>query len=334
MNEVETFYKDREEYGGKLSYIIKENPAPKLDGLNELYGFASRLSAQNRERHRKVILSLAITGTLLTLFFLIYDGMGIHCMILACIIALIFLYLIIKWSNKLNCHKKYLDYRILAEAIRVQFFLSISAIETPVTELLPWFAEKWVDWIGEVIGTQPVLAKNEKIPILDFWIKNQIEYHANAAEKERRKLKKDKFISRIALSTTVVTFFILLIFEIWVFYASGEINNEFLFVILNGLQSNGLMQGCDQTELLRTFLKIIIGTMSATTLFISSYYGKMSLSASIDDHGRMKELYESTAKKMEPGETDELIIDLAREFLIENVVWYAYQKQNTADFVL
>lgn len=255
-------------------------------------------------------------------------------MILACIIALIFLYLIIKWSNKLNCHKKYLDYRILAEAIRVQFFLSISAIETPVTELLPWFAEKWVDWIGEVIGTQPVLAKNEKIPILDFWIKNQIEYHANAAEKERRKLKKDKFISRIALSTTVVTFFILLIFEIWVFYASGEINNEFLFVILNGLQSNGLMQGCDQTELLRTFLKIIIGTMSATTLFISSYYGKMSLSASIDDHGRMKELYESTAKKMEPGETDELIIDLAREFLIENVVWYAYQKQNTADFVL
>lgn len=74
MNEVETFYKDKEEYGGKLSYIIKENPAPKLDGLNELYGFASRLSAQNRERHRKVILSWPLPELYLPYFFLFMMG--------------------------------------------------------------------------------------------------------------------------------------------------------------------------------------------------------------------------------------------------------------------
>lgn len=335
MNEVEIFYKEMEEYSGPLSHISKEVSDPRLDHLDKLYGVTSRLSAKNREKHRRIILYLAITGTLLTLFFLVYDGVGIHSMIVVCIIAVLFLYMILRWANKLDCHRKYLEYRLLAESIRVQFFLSIASIEKPVTELLPWFVKKGVPWIEEVIGTQPVLPKNEKKPILNFWIENQIEYHIKAIDDETKKLKKHKLISRLTLIVTIATFFILFIFEIWVYYNSGGINNGILVWILNLLQSHGFMFGCDQTELLRTILKIIIGTMSAATLFIGSYYGKMSLADSINDHNRMKELYEVTKKKMiiENDETDEIIIDLAREFLIENGVWYSYQGQNTAEFI-
>lgn len=33
------------------------------------------------------------------------------------------------------------------------------------------------------------------------------------------------------------------------------------------------------------------------------------------------------------GETDEILISLAREFLIENSAWYSYQTKNKPDLV-
>ena len=327
--------KDKKAYKGELSTVSKEVSDHRLKDLDELYGVASRLSRINQTKHRRILLSLAITGTLLTLFFLIYDGAGIHSMIIVCIIALLILYLILRYSNRLQCHKKYLEYRILAETCRVQFFLSIAAVDKPVTELIPWFVKKDVEWIEEVIGKQPVLPKEEKKPIVDFWIRNQIDYHTNAIKKEKKQQKRDSTISKAALGITIAAFIILLLFEWWVFFKNGTVNNDLLGILLNWLQSHNILLECTQTEFLRTILKTLIGTMSAATLFIGSYYGKMFLANSIKDHERMIELYQFIEKKMkEPaGETEELIIGLAREFLIENGIWYAYQNQNEASFV-
>lgn len=329
----ETFEKDVAEYTGPLSHISREVSDPKLDDLDKLYGVTSRLSAQNREKHRKIIWCLATTGTLLALFFLIYDSATVYYLILACIIALGFLYGILRYADTLKCHEKYLEYRLLAESLRVQFFLSIAAIETPVTDLLPWFIIKGIDWIDDAIGKQPVLPKEEKKPILDFWIKDQIKYHTSAIEKKTKQLKRQKIVSKTAIIITVATFFITLVFEFWMANNPGEINNATIAALLNIVQSHGTMIGYDQTEFIRAILKIIIGTMSAATLFIGSYYGKMSLSDSIDDHKRMKELYEFAENQMGPEEDDALILWLAREFLIENSTWYSYQNQNKAEFV-
>jgi hypothetical protein len=74
--------------------------------------------------------------------------------------------------------------------------------------------------------------------------------------------------------------------------------------------------------------------MSAITLFTGSYYGKMSLSNTIDDHRRMSSLYQKAEKDiMKNGESEELLISLAREYLIENSTWYSYQTKNKPDLV-
>lgn len=55
--------------------------------------------------------------------------------------------------------------------------------------------------------------------------------------------------------------------------------------------------------------------MSAATLFTGSYYGKMSLLNSIDDHRRMVMLYEKSENEvLQNGESEEIIMELAREF--------------------
>ena len=97
------------------------------------------------------------------------------------------------------------------------------------------------------------------------------------------------------------------------------------------------MVGLTPTDMIRSILKIVIGTMSAATLFTGSYYGKMSLSNTIDDHRRMVMLYEKAEQDIvqnEGVEDEELIIKLAREFLIENSTWYSYQSKNTPDLTI
>ena len=47
--------------------------------------------------------------------------------------------------------------------------------------------------------------------------------------------------------------------------------------------------------------------------------------------GGFTEIEREIAKK---GETPEIIIELAREFLIENSAWYAYQSKNKPELVL
>ena len=87
---------------------------------------------------------------------------------------------------------------------------------------------------------------------------------------------------------------------------------------------------------IRAALKIGVGTSSAITIFLANYYGKMSLSSKIDEHLRMHWLYNTVEYEiMERKEEDEeLIMHLAREFLIENAIWYSHQKKNKPDFAV
>ena len=116
---------------------------------------------------------------------------------------------------------------------------------------------------------------------------------------------------------------------------SGEINSELLSGMLKSLQGWGIMVGLTPTDMIRSILKIVIGTMSAITLFSGSYYGKMSLSNTIEDHRRMAILYQRAENEiLQKGETEELIIFLARESLIENSTWYSYQNKNNPDLTI
>ena len=111
---------------------------------------------------------------------------------------------------------------------------------------------------------------------------------------------------------TIIAYIVTLLFEIFI-YAQNP-----------GVDVNAV----------RAILKIVVGTMSAVTLFTSSYYGKLSLTYTIKDHKRMIALYDNAEKEIsKKGETEEILVDLAREFLIENSTWHSYQTKNKPDLV-
>ena len=76
--------------------------------------------------------------------------------------------------------KKYLEYRILAETLRVHYFLSIAGSTKEVLSILPWFIKKSVPLVSEILNSLPTTCVNNKRSILNCWIRNQKAYHENA----------------------------------------------------------------------------------------------------------------------------------------------------------
>jgi len=314
MNQKEIFYKEKENCKLPFSHVMDCLPDASLKVIDDLYGAATVLSMENSKKHTNILLLLSIVGTLITISFLIYDEVELHGLILACVVFVFFLFFIHKMADKGEYHRKYLEYRVLAESLRVEFFLSMAGVEKHVTDILPWFIKKSIPWVEEILMSLPDIQLNEKLPILDCWIRDQKSYHEGAIIRAKAKKKRDTNIARFAIAITLATFAFGVFFEFFVYTNySGNLD----------------------CESVRVILKILIGTMSAITLFTGSYYGKMSLDNIINNSKRMILLYGKAEEDvLKNGETEELIIFLAREFLIENSTWYAYQSVNKPDMVI
>ena len=302
---------------------------------------------QNAEKYRRILLALSVAGTLLAVAFLLYDEINLYGLILACGVLLLTLFIINGLAKRLHCHRNYLEYRLLAEGARVQYFLCKAKSRQTAADLLPW------SWRFNVPWTEPVLrelgrtvdgapensspaeaaageAAAEKNPrggdscrsryrILDVWVRGQAQYHREALIMTEARIRRNDRISNLALLLALATYAAALVFEICV----------------GGLFSGSVLLGQRQMEVIRVILKVAMGSFSAMTLFAGNYYGKLSLEETAQDHRRMAALYEKTeAEILRTGETEDLITKLAREELSENSSWYAYQCKNRPDISL
>lgn len=107
----------------------------------------------NAKKHKCSLWVLSCAGTLIALAFLLYDEAEIHGLIVACLVLFCSLFVINKLANSGEYHRKYLEYRVLAETLRVQFFLLTAGVKEPVHNILPWFVNNAIPWIGDVLLT-------------------------------------------------------------------------------------------------------------------------------------------------------------------------------------
>ena len=326
VEEIEEFNNDSKKWAEK-----EANPSSPEEGfpfrnITAVYQAADALSIENAKKHQQIIGILSLCATLLTMAFLLYDEMYLYGLIVVCGILLIALFAINKIADRLHCHKKYLEYRLFAEGLRVQYFLLKAGIQRNIATLLPWSWQFNVPWTKTAFDIMNDEMKSEmetgenspftKSPILDIWIRDQRNYHVKALAKNEIRTKTNDRIMTISLLCAVLAYIGALAFEI----AAG------------GLFSGNPMMASEKLEFVRTILKILLGTLSAITLFAGNYYGKLSLEDAAQDHRRMIALYEKAEKEiLEHGETEEELLYLAREELEENSSWYAYQNKNKPD---
>lgn len=310
----EEFDKERKECE-ELTHIEEDITDSTLIEIDRLYGAADVLSMKYYEKHRERIRNISIIAPLIVFFFLLYEAAEQHWLIFVVTALVILLYLVYRQPEDEKAHDKYLEYRVLAESLRVQYFLSKANVAEKVIDILPWFTEIRIPLVKNVLSELPTQT-NKKECILDCWIRDQMNYHDIAHKKALEQQQKNKRYERISLIVTIIFYVAALVFEIiMILYAPFDLETP---------------------HWVRAGFKIGVGTATAITIFLSNYYGKMSLSSKVEEHLRMYWLYQKVEHKIRltKKENEEDITYLAKQCLIENTTWYSHQKNNTPDFAV
>ena len=285
--------------------------------MDSVYGKADALSVRHAAHFRKTLAAVSVSATALTMAFLLYDELSLHWMVLVCWVMLACLFLINRLSRKLPSHQKYPEYRLLSEGLRVQSWLFCAGTGTEVRRIMPetWqMRAPWTMYAIAAAGIGP--APEGKHPVREDWISGQKQYHERALDQTREKKRRNDRIQHTVLILTVLSYAAALLFEI----------------IWGGLPGGEPCLPAETLEVVRTVLKVSMGTLSAVTIFSGNYYGKLCLEETINDHQRMIRLFAAADERIgREGETPELLFRLAREELNENASWYAYQSINRPD---
>lgn len=273
-----------------------------------LYEDADRLSLAFAGKYNRTLAVTALLGTLISFFFLVYDEIELHLMLLGCGILLAAGILLIRKAAKSRCHEKYVEYRALAEAARVQNNLDRAGSGIRAADLFGWTQCCEMPWIVSALGSLDAFPRTSGNESADgFWIKDQRDYHRAAGTKTAKQLDISKKALSVIYRIDIAVYLAALVYEILCFSR-----------ILPDI------------ELLRTLTKIIIGTLSAGTLFISAYFGRQSTERVTSDHRREELFYSFMLEKYrQNGQTEELLKTLAKEELAENAVWYSYRIEDS-----
>jgi len=292
---------------------------PLLVRMEQIYQAASAISGAAAKKYRQVLAGLAIASMLLTMAFLLYDEAEAHWMILLCGAILLAAWGCRRFAVRSDCHRLYLECRALAESLRVQAYLRYAGSGIQAADHLSWTQQEETAWIMDalcvlVIGQAPTQSHD----IRECWAEGQRKYHQWACGRALQNYQVSERVVQTALGLSIVLYLAAVVYEL---LCGGLFFPSRLFV--------------SDVEIYRTLLKLLLGSISAITLFISNYYGRLSLPRQLSDHRKMERFYRKMYEQLElHGQTDALLAVLAREELIENGNWHSYQRDNTPDISL
>ena len=302
------------ESAGQDGYTPLPEDAGQEPGLQEIqavYRAADSLSLRFAKQYRRILSGLAATGTLLTLAFLLYDEKEMIPMILLCGAMLVCAILLSGRAARTACHRRYIEYRALAEAMRVQMFLRYAGSRVEAQRLMSWTQQTETAWILCAVCAVNAQKPAEKArDIRECWVRDQEAYHTKAGRRTGRKNEGNSRLVRMILLCSVAAYVVTLVFEL----------------LCGGLVFRPVIK-MEDPDTFRVVMKIVLGTLSAGTLFLSGYYGKMNLERETTDHGKMTAFFRTMSERIAAqGQTESLMETLAREELAENGSWCSYRK--------
>ncbi len=295
---------------------VRTGKDPILTRMETVSCAAGKLSRRSARRYRTVLGLLAAASALLTFAFLMYDEAQAFWMILVCGAMLLAAWSCRRYAVHSDCHRRYVEYRALAEYLRVQTYLRYAGSCSEASSLLSWTQQEETAWVLDALCTLTVgPPPEEKHDIRTCWVDAQQNYRRDAVKRAQKKISVSERTVQTALFFSVALYLAAVGFEL----------------LCGGLIFRPSFPVPD-TELWRTILKILLGTISAVTLFVANYYGRLSLPRKHVDHQKMFRFYEKMSARLEQyGQTEELLTVLAREELIENGNWCSYQRDNKPD---
>jgi len=295
---------------------------------HSVYQVADGLSRWFQTRYLRAMKWFSVFGALLVLFFLLYDEMESNLFLLLYGMLILVYVLAFLMIRKGQHHEKYLRYRMFSETLRTQFYLLAAGSVENIGNAYTWTQKQESTWIKNAVSALLIgefagrALSDDAIKLL--WIDGQLTYHRSAFRRASAKHQISGIIATWMLVISVALFVLVLVLE---FLFESNMTQTLFVKPFPPL----LMYHSGQMFTLRNLMKIFLGAVSVMTVFITNYFGKLSLNRKSIDHGRMSHLYAAAKEQYESGQVkhDQLFQELAREEIIEIGNWFSYCRENT-----
>jgi len=184
--------------------------------LGTAFACADRLAAHyQRITHRVLRLTLLLAALLALIFEVYAEVLPLRIVPLGYLLCFALLTLVLIWHRRVDAQGRYLDYRALAEGLRVQFYWRLAGMTDNASSS---YLRKQLDelrWIREALratGAAPPPSDPQPELALKCWVQGQAAYYAARAGLHERRTRRLERWSRICLATGLLATFTLVIF--------------------------------------------------------------------------------------------------------------------------
>lgn len=199
-------------------YTEKSSLSSENKKLQSIYSLVDSQANYNQKKYNKLLKGFFILGFIVLCSFESYKHLGLsNSLFFSTVFLLISAYMIYKVSSKWKNHKKYIEDRVLAEALRIQFFWNISKLRLSVSDYLLSIHKKENDWLKHILyavyGCCYPSENSKKVSadkLKSNWINDQKEYFIKKVDQLENKEKQNHLISNVSFSLGLVL--LLLIF--------------------------------------------------------------------------------------------------------------------------
>ncbi|WP_298286867.1 hypothetical protein [uncultured Lutibacter sp.] len=292
-------------------YALSENNV----ALKLIYSLVDTQANKHQIKYNTILKGLFLLGFVIFGVFESYKHLGLHQTLFFTTIALIaFAFGIFKISINWQNHNKYIEDRVLAEALRIQFFWNLAKIKGSVSKHILRIHKKEYYWLKHILlGVYGTTcpgdnSQKESISIIkEHWIDNQKKYFEKKVEALEKKEKHHKILS-------YAVFGIGMLLLVGIFILNFRDNHHPLLHPLIVLDS------------------IVFGIFA----LIKAYYEKRGYEQTKTQYSLMQSIYIASSNKIteidllnnknECEEIDNILSLTGKEAVVENGNWYMIYK--------
>lgn len=289
-----------------------------------LFAIADAMSSHAQKIRERDFIALLLMSMLAILMEQLYSGpLDKPIFLLASIILGVFAYTLYKKDGSLHREVRYLDYRALAEACRVQHFWNFTGILIPVADKFLREQRDELEWIRQALRTTQLTIKNpQSTPISKLdrfesvkknWIEGQCHYFIGDGDHKKGGYSKNE--TRHAFYSKIAAGF---------FYAG-------IVVVISTLAINVLFPNTEKSIQLLSFLYSVLFSLAG----LSKVYLETK---AFDEHSRsflrsgllMKRTLDylnCAIKNKEINKAELIIYDIGCAALNENSDWLLMHRQ-------
>ncbi len=222
-------------------------------------------------------------------------------------------YGIFYWANHRQIHPKYLHYRVLAEALRVQMFWQLGGVRESVADFYQRKYHHELDWIRGAVRAlcthNWVHDQHELSVVQDYWIKKQIAYFTRNNRKSYTKLIR---LKRLAQGLFSVGLMLAAGLFAWGLFAPDSTHHH---------------------HALHSSLIILMVFLPAIGAALDGYVEKSGFDAHVKRYHEMELIFRHAQAALKPANADHtaVLLELGKAAIEENSDWFMLHHERTVN---